>query len=330
MAPLVTVLMPIYNGKKHVREAIESILGQTFENFDFLIMDDGSTDGSQDIIASYTDRRIKLHTADKNQGIARTLNHGIALAQGSYIARMDADDISMPERLEKQVDFMENHPEVGLLGSGVMKIKKSRKSKAVSWPTTDAEIKIDLLFQNPFFHPSIMARTQLLKHTGYDLTQPYAQDYGLWVALAPKTNFANLCAPLLKYRAHEGQVTKTKGEQQAAIAREIRKNYLGSLFPGITIQELATHNAIAERNRTIDLSEAQLWLEKLVSINKALNRFPEDIFETMIARKWWNCCKNNTQNGVRIWKAYRSSNLSHVNIGASKHVARYLIKALFR
>ncbi|UZJ39118.1 MULTISPECIES: glycosyltransferase [unclassified Prosthecochloris] len=330
MPPTVSVIMPVYNGNKHLAEAIESILSQHFRDFEFLIMDDGSTDNSQDIVRSYHDRRIKLYRTEKNNGIANTLNSGISIAQGKYIARMDCDDISHPERLRAQVNFLEEHPEIGLLGTGVVKIKKKRNSKAVFWPSSDPEIKIDLLFQNPFFHPSIMARTDLLRKTRYDENQIYAQDYGLWVALASQTRFANLPATLLRYRTHEGQVTKTKGRQQALSARKIRQHYISELFPTITKTELAVHHQLSERNRTINLNDAKTWLEHFVELNYETKVFPDDLFRKIIARKWWNCCKNNQGNAKQLWHSYKASYLSAINTGEPRHAMKYLIKALFR
>lgn len=330
MPPLVTVLMPVYNSRDHLREAIESVLSQKFRDFEFIIMDDGSTDGSRDIVYSYKDSRIKLHLSTENQGIAKTLNEGIKLAEGRYLARMDADDICLPHRLTRQVDFMETFSHIGLVGSGVMKIRKNRTNKIVSWPETNAEIKIDMLFQNPFFHPSVMVRSDLIKKTGYNLQLPYAQDYGLWVDLAHLTDFANLPDPLLKYRLHEGQVTKTKGIHQADMARQVRKRYLCTIFDDIDNNNLDIHNAIAERDRSLDLFQAARWLETLVTLNDTYRRFPDDVFRTMMARKWWNCCKNNRQNGIKIWHSYRSSWLSKIKMEAPRHITRYLLKSLFR
>ncbi|KUL28708.1 hypothetical protein ASB62_05555 [Chlorobium limicola] len=322
--------MPIYNGSAHLREAIESVLNQNFSDFEFLIIDDGSTDGSREIVNSYDDPRIELRLSPKNRGIAKTLNDGIKLAKGRYIARMDADDICMPQRLQRQFDFMETYSHIGLVGSGVMKIKQNRVNKIVSWPETDAEIKIDLLFQNPFFHPSVMVRCDLLKKTGYNLQLPYAQDYGLWVELAHLTDFANLPDALIKYRVHEGQVTKTKGSQQAAMARKVRENYLCTIFHDVNKNDLDIHNAIAERDRSADLFQSARWLESLDRRNNISRKFPVDTFRTMIARKWWNCCKNNRQNGINIWHAYKSSYLSDIHTEAPQHIVRYLLKSLFR
>ncbi len=330
MPPLVTVLMPIYNGNEHLREAIESVLNQNFRDFEFLIMDDGSTDGSREIVKSYEDPRIELHLSPENRGIAKTLNEGIMRARGRYLARMDADDICMPHRLQRQVDFMETYSHIGLVGSGVMKIKKNRVNKIVSWPETDAEIKIDLLFQNPFFHPSVMVRCDLIKKTAYNLQLPYAQDYGLWVELANLTDFANLPDPLIKYRVHNGQVTKTKGNQQAVMARQVRENYLCTIFHDVDKNDLDIHNAIAERDRSVDLFQSARWLETLVTRNEISRKFPDSTFRTMMARKWWNCCKNNHQNGIKIWPAYKSSYLSEINTETPKHIVRYLLKSLFR
>ncbi|ACF45410.1 glycosyl transferase family 2 [Prosthecochloris aestuarii DSM 271] len=330
MHPLVTVLMPVYNGEKHLADAVRSILDQTYRNFEFLVMDDGSTDKSLDIVKSFEDERIIVKRSDRNSGIAKTLNKGIALARGKYIARMDCDDISLPDRLRRQADYLETHSDTGLIGSGIQKIKKSRKQKVFTWPSKDTEIKLDLLFQSAFFHPTIMARASLLRKIGYDEELLYAQDYALWTKLAPETAFANLPEALLLYRTHDEQVTKKKGKQQAAIARLVKENYLFTLFGEITPEQLSVHHDIAERNRNTNLTLAGQWLEALVDMNRKKAIFPEDLFLKMMARKWWNCCKNNNQSAAKLWQDYKKSYLGSIDTGMQRNALKYLLKASFR
>lgn len=160
--PKVTVLMPVYNGEEYLREAIESILFQSFGNFEFLIIDDGSTDDSINIIASYTDPRIRVITNGENIGIARALNKGIELARGKYIARMDSDDISLPKRFEKQVDFLDKNPEIGIVGSWI-KTFGGRKTIILAHPCNPEMVRIFFLFDSPLAHPTVMMRREFLK-----------------------------------------------------------------------------------------------------------------------------------------------------------------------
>ncbi|MCG8341550.1 MAG: glycosyltransferase [Chlorobiales bacterium] len=328
MKPLVSVLMPVYNGEKHLSDAVKSILWQTYHNFEFLIMDDGSTDNSVSIVESYKDLRIKLHRSKSNSGIAKTLNRGIDLAQGKYIARMDCDDISHPDRLLRQVTFLEQYHDTGVLGSGIQKLKGDRSGRKKHWPESDAAIKINLLFQNPVFHPTVILRKSILNNTKYPETMRYSQDYGLWVMLATVTQFANLPEALLQYRTHPDQVTKTKAQQQADSARIAREYYLKTLFPDVTEKELILHHRISERDREINLIETAAWLEKIISLNDKAKAFPTEILQEIMARKWWNCCKNSTNNGAYIWRTYNQCSLSKIKTDEPKHTAKYVIKWL--
>ncbi|OQY47637.1 MAG: hypothetical protein B6242_04515 [Anaerolineaceae bacterium 4572_78] len=206
--PTISVLMGVYNGEKYLAQAINSIFMQTFTDFEFIIIDDGSTDRTSEILSSYHDPRLKIFHQD-NMGLTKTLNKALGMAHGKYIARMDADDIAMPERFEKQVAFLDNRPEVGVLGTnGVF---RDEIEKIETYPIllqTDLEIKQNLIKGNRFIHSSIMLRKSLLdKYGGYDERFTQAQDYALWIKLAPHTQFANLPDVLLIHREHRQTVS---------------------------------------------------------------------------------------------------------------------------
>lgn len=210
--PLVTVLMSVYNGQKFLSEAIESILNQTFKDFEFLIINDGSTDSSRGIILSYNDSRIKLIENQANIGLTRSLNKGIDLAQGKYIARMDADDISLPERLEKQVRFMELNEDVAVCGSCAEIINETKaKIGEFKNPESSDDIKISLFFLNPIVHPTAVMRKNRVVEVGkYDPCFMRAQDYALWIKLFLKGyEFYNLQDKLIIYRNHEINITNS-------------------------------------------------------------------------------------------------------------------------
>ena len=164
--PKVTVLMSVYNGKRYLREAIDSILDQTFRDFEFLIINDGSTDSSSDIIRSYDDSRIRLIENEKNIGLTRSLNKGLKLARGEYIARMDADDRSMPERLEKEILFLDKNKNVGLVGTYFLMVNKSGKVLSTFSPGTSG-LSEKLLEGNMFGHGSTMFRADCIEKVGY-------------------------------------------------------------------------------------------------------------------------------------------------------------------
>lgn len=214
--PRVTVLMSVYNSDKYLRVAIDSILNQTYDNFEFLIIDDGSTDKSLDIIKSYKDPRIRL-VSRKNKGLVASLNEGIEKARGEYIARQDSDDASKPERLEKEVEYLDNHPEVGLVGSNytVMDSRKWKPLVDTNVFTHPNDLKLAQITCNQYGHGSIMMRTSVVRRCkGYDSRVGYVEDYDLWNRISRITNIANIEEPLYLYRKNEEGISQSNLELQ--------------------------------------------------------------------------------------------------------------------
>ncbi len=205
--PMVSVVMSVYNEEEHVSQAMESILNQTLNDFEFIIVNDGSVDRTYEIIKRYVekDKRIKVINHEKREGQAKSLNDGIKIAKGRYIARMDADDISLPERLEKQVKFMGYHPEVGVLGTYYKEIDNSGKILPRKQnPSTWEQIKKALFYYNPVCHPSVMMRKELILEVGgYDEKFSIGQDYDLFSRLVSKTKIENLPEFLIIHRFPE-------------------------------------------------------------------------------------------------------------------------------
>lgn len=235
--PSVTVLMCVYNDAHFVLDTIESILKQTWTDFEFIIIDDGSTDESVTVISSISDPRIKLIYNSQNLGLTASLIKGINMAKGKYIARIDADDIAHPKRLEKQVHFLENHREVGILGSPCLLFNAESENLGLySVPVRDYLIRWTSLLNNPFAHPTIMLRRDILKqyNLNYDEKFPIAQDYELWMRLLKCTQGANLTEPLIKYRLREGVTTK-KRREQLTFHDAIALRTIQSTLPNFTI-----------------------------------------------------------------------------------------------
>ena len=207
--PLVTVLMPVYNGEKYLEEAIKSILNQTFKDFEFLIINDGSTDNSVKIIESFNDPRLRLIHNESNLGLIKTLNKGLKLSNGKYIARMDCDDISLPKRLSIQVRFMEKHQEIGVCGSWV-KIIGLEQSFINKYPQKHKEARAYLLFNTPFAHPAVVVRKELVQKYQLEYNENYkhAEDYELWSRIIDYTKISNIPKVLLHYRMHPESASK--------------------------------------------------------------------------------------------------------------------------
>lgn len=215
MSPEVTVLLPIYNGAKYLRSAIDSVLNQTFLEFELLIIDDGSTDNSAAIVESYTDSRISF-IRQSNRGLAATLNRGLSLVRSAYIARQDQDDLSHPERLERQLNYMRLHNDVVLLGTAAeIWIENSPSGRFHDHPTNKLDIHFDLLFNNPFVHSSVMLRRAAIESVGgycEDRERQPPEDYELWSRLARQYAVANLSERLVVYRETNTSMSRNKND----------------------------------------------------------------------------------------------------------------------
>lgn len=225
--PKVTVLMSVYNGEKFLREAMESILNQTFKDFEFIIINDGSTDSSRDIILSYNDLRIMLIDNEKNIGLTRSLNKGLRIVKGEYIARQDADDISFPKRLEKQVKFLNTHKDVGLVGSSYMLIDEKGNKVQNRVKTKSEELKKDLWKGNRFCHGSVIFRKDCVKKVGFYREEFKAsQDYDLWLRISEFWNMANIKDLLYGLRVNVRSISvlnKFEQERYASLAKILAK-----------------------------------------------------------------------------------------------------------
>lgn len=217
--PLITVVMSVYNGADHLSESIESILTQTFKDFEFIIINDGSTDRTQKIIDSYKDKRISVINQE-NCGLTKSLNTGISLSKGKYIARQDADDISKPERFERQVAFMEANPAVGLISSFYEMIDdKSKLIGLCKLSVEDGPIRAGLVEINQFCHGAAMMRKKALDDVGmYREFFKYAQDHDLWLRISEKHAVANIPEYLYCYRLSDNAISSRQLLRQSRYA----------------------------------------------------------------------------------------------------------------
>ncbi len=226
--PKVSVIMKVYNGEKYLREAIDSVLNQTFGDFELLILDDGSKDSSAEIVKSYTDSRIRLIQNAENEGIVAGQNRLISEAKGEYIAVLDCDDISYPERLEKQVTFLDKHTSYIMCASFRDEIKDGEytqdiRVRKLSYPS----LKFGLCFINPVTHSSVMFRSKMYRDFGICYgPEPVAEDYGVITDMAVRRPIAILPERLVAYRIVSGSVSNTRGEEMEKAAVDVRSRYL--------------------------------------------------------------------------------------------------------
>ncbi len=232
--PLVSVLMPVYKTAPYLREAMGSMLSQTFADFELIVLDDCSPDNAEEILDAYDDPRIVRYKGEKNAGLSNVLNVGIGMARGKYIARMDSDDISLPNRLQIQVDCLEKHSEIDLVSVG-MQLFGTKESVWIREQNPE-KVKIEALFHSPVLHASSMWRKDSFEQHGLRFHQEMvpAEDYDLWTrAMLKGLKLVNLPEVLYEYRIHEAQAT-VQTDKTAAKSREVQMAYLQEALPSLS------------------------------------------------------------------------------------------------
>jgi glycosyltransferase involved in cell wall biosynthesis len=257
--PKVSVVIPCYNSAQYLPATIDSVLGQALRDFEVIFVDSASQDASVDIIQSYNDDRIKLLTFPRNALGILERNLGIMEAQGTYVAIMDADDLMHPQRLEKQVNYLEGNPDVDILGTNFSHFDGTKYSKRIQ-QLTDGKIKAKLLFVNgnALHNPTVMIRKRFLDQN--NLFYPpliIDSDHSLWVSCMKEgARFANLEDDLLTYRRHATNLTAQKAAQLEAWKTPIRREILGAFFPDFTFHECEAIAKVMEKKRKLNMAEA--------------------------------------------------------------------------
>jgi hypothetical protein len=270
-SPTISVVMPVYNSAEFLAESIESILAQSYNDFEFIILDDGSTDQSWEIIQDYAskDIRIKTHQNDCNKGIFFTRNLGLDKSTGKYIGVMDADDISLPDRFTKQFAFLDSHPDIDVLGGQIIKFGQAAQSgKKSNYPLTPGGVRWGLVSGCQLAHSTVMMRSHLFSVEGFQYREfKVAQDYDLWTRLSPGHNIANLSDVLVQYRVHQSSISGTNGllqkHETIRIIKEYVRNMSGINLPEEIIKGLMITKEICSVGDALILSKVLLTLEKL-------------------------------------------------------------------
>lgn len=224
----VAVLMPVYNAGQYVKETINSVLEQTFKNFEFFIYNDGSTDDSEKEILKFKDKRIRYTKINKNAGYVNALNRGLREITSPYICRIDADDICEPERLEKQIKVLKRDDRIGVCGTAAQLIGFEIENGTIWYqPESHEEIVLKALSENPIIHPSVMFRTELVSKIGfYNPDVMPSEDLDYWIRCSRTCKLYNLPEPLIRYRIHESQVSNTDNSLQKNNAEKIHLNFI--------------------------------------------------------------------------------------------------------
>ena len=333
-SPILSVLMPVFNSEQFVAEAIESILNQTFKDFEFLILDDASTDRSFEIIKDFEnkDSRIKVYQNEKNLGVVESRNKLINLSKGKYIAWLDSDDIALPNRFEKQIKFLEDHPEIGMTGAYPIIIDENGKKIRKWWFETDPQkLKIELFFHSPFLSSSIVIRKSALPQNYYDSRFPVAEDFDLYSKIAEGFDIANIPEFLVKYRINSKGLSKSNTEKMERLSLLVIKEHAERL--GIDLDENAIKD-LRKAKRALkiafeeitDIENSLILLKKMLLAN---NRFDKTAVTEIIQKYWFETCRKSTHNGLKILKIFVKSPLFCKKLSL-KDNCRLFVRALIR
>lgn len=310
--PRVSVLIPAFNAETYVGEAIESIQHQTWSDFELILLDDASCDGTLAVMWKYArhDVRLRVVAYSRNLGQPAARNHLLSLARGGYVALLDADDISCPTRIARQVAFLDSNPRIDVLGSDWHRIdaKGRRESDPPAHrPLTSDEVASYLLFRCALHHPTVMARRDVLLRYGYNEAFPVAQDYDVWSRMAGRQKFAILPERLIAYRYHEAQATQAHAVQSMERRRACQARMLRALGMSFSSEDLFYHSLLysgrrqfaAETGRSMDRAYvrwAGRWLDSIVSANDQIRLFEPAALRRIAGMIWTQVCYKATRN----------------------------------
>lgn len=289
--------MPAYNGEPYLNEAIDSILGQSFGNFELLIANDASTDKTEEIILSYNDPRIRYIKNEANKGIILTRNLLIEEARGQYLAIFDSDDISYPERLKKQVVFLDQHLDYSFCGTwGVLIDSHGKRLKQIKLAASYEEIKCGLIFSNTFIQSSMMIRRSILgEGLRYDSEFPVTGDFEFWCRLIKEGKAINISEPLVAYRWHAQNISHAKKDNAANLAKRTYKRELEYIGIHPDDMDLKIHLAQNKADDSIPdkefLQKEKAWLKKIAQTARIDGIYDKNTFLATVAFRWIFVCK---------------------------------------
>lgn len=335
----ITVLLPVYNGERYLREAIDSILCQTFHDFDLLIINDGSIDLTDEIIKSYSDERIKYISNESNIGLISTLNKGIELITGKYIVRMDADDISLPKRLEKQLEFMNSNPDIAVSGTSIEMFNNEGKMRNIIVNSNPKVLKTELFFESPLMHPTVIIRKSILEESGlcYNIIHSTVEDYGLWINIASKYKISNIPEVQLKYRYNElgiSRVAERDKSKRDKVYYEIYRQLFGMINYDATDEDVHLYRTFINGRLFRDEILLHNGVELLKKLKRELIQHDYDlsIFSRKISMYYrYNCVnqKYGLIKSISIYNKYFRELFIFSIIDISKYIVRRYIQGYY-
>ena len=312
--PKVSVFMPVYNAGIDLIEAVQSILNQTYTDFEFVIVNDGSTDNSIELLQQFTDSRIRIINNDGNKGLIASLNIGLELCKGKYIVRMDQDDISLPTRIEKQVEFMDQHPEYGLIGTWFQDFGDNIESKLVCYSSDDIQIRIRHLYQTHISHPTALLRNSVIKANNlkFDPNFVHGEDYEFWVRMSAYCKLSNIPELLVLKRDHIHNITNKYAQTMQDTCAKVKLKQFHQMGVELHVDDVNLYSKFADGEWAFNIEEmdklTQL-LEKMKRANEQSEFILPDVYNNYLAAKLFHLCYNNTAIGKQGWKRFQSSSL---------------------
>ncbi|TDB65303.1 glycosyltransferase family 2 protein [Arundinibacter roseus] len=284
---MIDIIMPVYNSEMYIYESVSSMLNQTYENFRLLIFNDGSTDKTKEIIHKFNDKRIIYFESKKNIGYTNAINILLNFSNAKYIARMDADDISLPKRLELQFNFMESNPEYILCGTWFQTF--GYYEKEVHYPENSEKIRVNLLSNSCIGHPTVMFKNGVLL---YDSKYEPAEDYKAWAVLSKNKNnlMTNIPEILLKYRIHQQQVSEYRKNKQLQISNKIKKELLRNISKNFSHREINTFLFLTNtyyKNYNFNVNKIKNLIDKTILFNNSCELYNSQFLEEHLQ----NCLK---------------------------------------
>jgi hypothetical protein len=310
----VTVLMPVHDGAAYLQAAIDSILAQTYRDLELVVVDDGSTDASADIVRACRDPRVRLERHARNLGLIATLNEGLDQVRTEYLARMDCDDLAHPERLARQIAHLDRNPHVAVLGTAVENFGAQRGVYAL--PTSHGAIRARLLFDWAIAHPTVVLRPAVLRELGlrYDPANLHAEDHALWIEVSARAGVENLPDRLLRYRHHARQVSRRKADEQQACMHRTCVRALALAGLAATPDEATLHRQIATaagfEPSPAFLERAEAWLLRIrEACGPAFGERDAAALQQELANRWARLCRRSRALGLEAWRRFRRSPL---------------------
>jgi len=319
VCPRISVVIPVYNRERYIGAAIASVLAQTFGDFELLVIDDGSTDGTGDVVRSFHDQRIRLLRHGANQGIARARNAGVDAARGDYLAFLDSDDVALPERLAEQVGFLDAHPDHVAVGAWIdwMDDRGRPTGRVKRRPLRSDDVSALRLFRQGIENTASMARTAVLRHYRHDEHFEVSEDFDIWARIAADRPIANLPQVLVLRRAHGQQTSKGRDEQTRLYRQTIYARQLEALGIAFEEEDLRRHHLLRRMRKSgftpdrVYVDWAEAWLRELQAANARAHRYPEPALSRLLGGLWGKVCWHAapTLGPVTAWRRFRASPL---------------------